>query len=471
MKKGRKLKNGLFLLPTVIILVTVSIMAVVSNYIIQGYISKVAMQLIGARLEVLDTYYNDGVYEGYYTEETEFLMSVYHLIFDEKGTLLYPCEPWESEKEQQRTMRIAKAYKSNTGLSLDGKKGKLFIGEETYYVNSKIYTGGYDGFFVRKNIGVGEKKPYVVLACTNITPVEEFQSILNKVLMGQLCLCGLIALMTITGVAGGIDRSFERLKRYIIKAGNRETLTEVPSFPYREFNEVADTVLHMSEMIEKAEKTQEQFFQNISHELRTPLMSIQGYAEGILFGAVKDVDKAAEAIVKNSKKMAELVDEILYLSRIDASEHLNKEKFGLQELICRCLWYMKGEADKRGIEIIYRPGEEEIMLLGDEKMIERAVSNILSNALRYAKSKIILTSEEESSKVVVKVTDDGDGIDEADLPHIFERFYKGKHGKTGIGLAITAEAVRKHGGTICVQASRGATTFIIELPEDAAATN
>ncbi len=114
--------------------------------------------------------------------------------------------------------------------------------------------------------------------------------------------------------------------------------------------------------------------------------------------------------------------------------------------------------------VISRLGEDELPVYGDEKLLERAVMNILSNALRYAETKIGILCDHTKKRIIIKIADDGHGISQEDKPHIFERFYKGKGGNTGIGLAITAEVIKKMGGSIQVQSSGSLTEFTLTLP-------
>ena len=97
-------------------------------------------------------------------------------------------------------------------------------------------------------------------------------------------------------------------------------------------------------------------------------------------------------------------------------------------------------------------------------MIERGIQNILSNALRYAHSEISASLTTRKGYAILTIIDDGDGISDKDLPHIFERFYKCKGGMTGIGLSITHEVIRRHNGTVTASTKDGHTIFTVTLP-------
>ena len=190
--------------------------------------------------------------------------------------------------------------------------------------------------------------------------------------------------------------------------------------------------------IEKEAERQQTFFQNASHELKTPLMAIQGYAEGIQAG-VMDAGGAAEVILAESDRMTELVEELLDISKID----MGRQLLAFSEMDVRELLYDSIRAVEPaaagGIAIVPDFPEEPVMVSCDDTRLRRAVTNILSNGVRYARSQLRLTCRADKRHVTIRIQDDGDGIAEADLPHIFDRFYMGKSGKSGIGLALTKE--------------------------------
>ena len=213
--------------------------------------------------------------------------------------------------------------------------------------------------------------------------------------------------------------------------------------------------------IEKEAERQQTFFQNASHELKTPLMAIQGYAEGIQAG-VMDTGSAAEVILEESDRMTELVDELLDISKIDMGrQQLALSETDIRELLYDSIRAVEPTAAASGITIAPDFPEEPIMVKCDDTQMRRAVTNILTNGLRYAHSQLCLTCRPDKRNVIIRIQDDGDGIAEGDLPHIFERFYMGKSGKSGIGLALTREIIHLHKGTI--RARNGDTGAVFEI--------
>ena len=215
--------------------------------------------------------------------------------------------------------------------------------------------------------------------------------------------------------------------------------------------------------IEKEAERQQTFFQNASHELKTPLMAIQGYAEGIQAG-VMDTGGAADVILEESDRMTELVEELLDISKID----MGRQRLTLSETDIRELLYDGIRAVEPiaagGIAIVPDFPEKPVMVSCDDTQLRRAVTNILSNGVRYARSELRLTCRADKRHVTIRIQDDGDGIAEEDIPHIFDRFYMGRSGKSGIGLALTKEIIHLHRGTIRAYNGETGAVFEISIP-------
>ena len=215
--------------------------------------------------------------------------------------------------------------------------------------------------------------------------------------------------------------------------------------------------------IEKEAERQQTFFQNASHELKTPLMAIQGYAEGIQAG-VMDTGGAADVILEESDRMTELVEELLDISKID----MGRQRLTLSETDIRELLYDGIRAVEPiaagGITIVPDFPEEPVMVSCDDTQLRRAVTNILSNGVRYARSELRLTCRADKRHVTIRIQDDGDGIAEEDIPHIFDRFYMGRSGKSGIGLALAKEIIHLHRGTIRAYNGETGAVFEISIP-------
>ena len=175
-----------------------------------------------------------------------------------------------------------------------------------------------------------------------------------------------------------------------------------------------------------------------------------------------DTASAAEVILEESDRMTELVEELLDISKIDMGrQQLALSETDIRELLYDSIRAVEPTAAASGITIVPDFPEEPVIVSCDDTRLRRAVTNILSNGVRYARSEMRLTCRADKRHVTIRIQDDGDGIAEADLPHIFDRFYMGKSGKSGIGLALTKEIIRLHKGTI--RAYNGDTGAVFEI--------
>ncbi|WP_321048452.1 sensor histidine kinase [Porcincola intestinalis] len=214
--------------------------------------------------------------------------------------------------------------------------------------------------------------------------------------------------------------------------------------------------VRMGISLELEQEKQKQFFENASHELKTPLMSIQGYAEGIGNGVIDDPKKASRVILTETDKMRDLVEEILALSRLESSQtKLHMESVILPDIINDCLMALEYEIRKRGLDVSINL--EQVKVQADPDQLGRVVMNLISNAVKYAESRIDISC----GKNFLRIVNDGDILDEEEKRHIFDRFYIGKRGGTGIGLALVHEIVAQHGWRIRVDNTAQGVAFTI----------
>lgn len=180
-------------------------------------------------------------------------------------------------------------------------------------------------------------------------------------------------------------------------------------------------------------------------------MSISGYAKGIEHGIFKEPETAAHTILEESGRLTELVTSLLTLSRIESRDNgtdISLQPVPLDEVLEDCLDRVSGLAVKKGIQVQIASYEEEEAVLGDGELICKVLENFLTNALRYAISEVTIRIRPEKKLTAISVEDDGNGIASKDLPHLFERCYKGNGGNFGIGLAIATSAAERMKGSV-----------------------
>ena len=217
-------------------------------------------------------------------------------------------------------------------------------------------------------------------------------------------------------------------------------------------------------VLDSKDKSMKDFFANASHELKTPLMAIRSYADGLENGLVEP-EKACAVITKEVDRMTGLVNVILEFSKLDSGTiQPNMAENDVREILYDAIQVIEQAAGQKGIEIVPDlPGP--MMFNCDEDMLFSAFSNILSNCVRYAQDRITITAVQQKSlaALTVRISNDGQLISEQDMAHLFEQFYKGAGGQTGIGMALSLEYIRLHQGNISVSVHEGNTLFEVML--------
>lgn len=186
--------------------------------------------------------------------------------------------------------------------------------------------------------------------------------------------------------------------------------------------------------------------QNLSHDLKTPLMSISGYAEGIKYGVLNDTQEAADVIINESKRLSGVVEKILILSDLDAlHKPISMNFIDLNAFLDDEVRSLDGYALKQNINIECDYESEFTNVLADSELLSTIVRNLLSNAIRYAKQTVEIKTFEKDDIIYLCVCDDGNGLSKEDLKYLFVRYYVGKTGHTGLGLAAAKSAAEYMG--------------------------
>ncbi len=302
-----------------------------------------------------------------------------------------------------------------------------------------------------------------LLTYVDVTSLLALTGRINLMLLIVILAAVILSVFLSRIFAGTIAKPVQMLSGFAHEIGRGDLRQQEFSFHDIEFDDLAVSMNGMVSDLNEARQKQEIFFQNVSHELRTPLTSIRGNAEGIVYG-VMEPQAAAKVILAESDKLGGMVEDILYLSRMSkAVPEGDAKPLDLREVLDLCVSEQHVDAEGKGIKFSFTFDEDPVLLPIREQDAQRLFGNLLSNAIRYAKSEIQLTCRTENGGVFVSVADDGPGIPAEDLPHIFERFYKGKGGKHGIGLAIAQAVAESCRGTLTAHNDGGAV-FELKFP-------
>ncbi|HEV2292960.1 MAG TPA: ATP-binding protein [Tepidisphaeraceae bacterium] len=225
------------------------------------------------------------------------------------------------------------------------------------------------------------------------------------------------------------------------------------------------------------EELRKEFVANVSHELRTPLTLISGFVETLRDGAFDDPERARQylaTVQKHSEQLANLIEDLLSLSRLESDSKLrNPRVLRLPALVEKVRELLLPAAQKKNQHLSVEVRGDPPPALADVADLERAISNLLDNAIKYTPEggtiRIVVSTQDRDP--LVQVIDSGVGIPAGDLPRVFERFYRvdrsrsREMGGTGLGLSIVKHVVQRHGGTIEAASTPGAgSCFTIRLP-------
>lgn len=301
------------------------------------------------------------------------------------------------------------------------------------------------------------------------TPIYDTGAILDQ--MSQFLLVIMIGIAAIVillfwFVAGSISGPLIRLSEAARGIGEKKFKKVETGATVKELLQLEHEINQMQEKLAQADQTERTFFQNASHELRTPLMSISGYAQGIQCGVFEDTAQAAGIILDESTRLTEVVDGILTLTRMDQLRYqVVPVEMSIESFVEERLELLEGFAFSQNKKLVFEPETEHKMIV-DAMLLERALSNVVSNCIRYAKVLVSVSVETQEEGVRIVIRDDGPGIPGEELSRIFDRFHKGKNGNHGLGLAIAKASLEYMGGTIHAESSPDGAVFVIELPHD-----
>jgi two-component system sensor histidine kinase BaeS len=257
-----------------------------------------------------------------------------------------------------------------------------------------------------------------------------------------------------------------------IAAGN--FALRVPASTQDEVGQLARAFNQMSESLEKIENLRRNLMIDVAHELRTPLTNIRGYLEALNDGVLPPSADTLSLLQDETQRIVQLVEDVLQLAKADAArDNLKLESADLSLLVNGALdVFARNFADK-AIQVKFSAPDDSIQLLADQNRLTRVFRNLTDNAAKYTPREGNVRVRVESDTQIARVCyiNSIDTLLPDDLPHIFERFYRGEksrsrqHGGAGIGLAIVKELVEAHKGKVSAQRMDGdLLQVLIELP-------
>jgi signal transduction histidine kinase len=235
---------------------------------------------------------------------------------------------------------------------------------------------------------------------------------------------------------------------------------------------LGDAFNSMADSLERAEVLRRRLVADVAHELRNPIAAARAQAEGMAEGVLVADTSRLDSLVEDLQHLSVLVDDLQDLAVAEAGRmHYEFSPVDLRELARRETERAASTAQD-GVCVVLGEAGADLWVMADERRLSQVLRNLLTNATRHtSQGSVTVSLTRKADRVEVRVTDTGEGIPEADLPHIFERFYRAdaaraaKTGGAGLGLAISKSIVEDHSGTMFAESTQGAgTTVGFSLP-------
>ncbi|HEY7293583.1 MAG TPA: ATP-binding protein [Dehalococcoidia bacterium] len=299
-----------------------------------------------------------------------------------------------------------------------------------------------------------------------------------------LAYAAVLAVAASSALAGSITAGLARLTDAVQHMASGQSGVRVAVHTADEVGALGEAFNAMAGQIEEAARTRQEMeaarrhlLAAVSHDLRTPLSAIRVMLEAIEDGVVDDaatIERYHRAMQGEVARLSGLIDDLFELSQIEAGAlGLNLERARVEHLIAETVEAMRAEAERAGVQLCSDVPAVLPPITADMQKLHRVLANLLANAVRHTPvgGTVCISAARSYGDIAIAVIDSGEGIAPEDLPHIFERFYRGEKsrsrsgGGAGLGLAIAHGLVQAHGGQIGVESAPGAgATFTVRLP-------
>ena len=238
-----------------------------------------------------------------------------------------------------------------------------------------------------------------------------------------------------------------------------------------ELGDLVGSVNAMADSLERSRALERQFLLSVSHDLRTPLTNIRGWAEALIDGAADDPVAVAAIIEGESRRLERLVGDLLLLARLEGTGFsYDLAEHDLGPIVDDAVDGLRRDAAERGVDLAVRGSETALRAVVDPDRFGQIVANLVGNAIRFAAGTVLITLWSAEGRIHLAVADDGPGLADADLPHVFERLYVAQHNPeiaesgNGLGLAIVRELAEGMGGEATARrATGGGAEFVVSF--------
>lgn len=308
----------------------------------------------------------------------------------------------------------------------------------------------------------GNERGYI---CASLRSIFSSLKRANEILLIIIAISAVALIIASHIIADNISKPIKELSDHMEVIGDGDFSHVRVSENSTELHKLTANINDMLTKLQAYNDAHTVSLQNLSHDLRTPLMSISGYAEGIKYGVIER-ETAADVIISESKKLTGVVEKILILSELDTlNQPINMIPINLFDFLNGEIERIDGYAMSRRVTIRIGTENRSFTVLADRQLLSTIVQNLLSNAIRYAEEFVDIKAFEQDGKISVSVRDDGAGLSEKDMEHLFARYYVGETGHSGLGLSAAKSSAEYMGCTIRGENSpHGGAIFTVTFP-------
>ena len=294
----------------------------------------------------------------------------------------------------------------------------------------------------------------------------------------DLCLFALLCFVVVfyvvqlrveTFIYKRVKKIYDDLKLLESSSFSKSQITTDMATLTQEIDKYAKNKKMEIETLKVREQYRKEFIGNVSHELKTPLFTVQGYISTLIEGAFKDeklLQKYLDRADKGVERLTYILNDLDMITKLETGDLiLTKETFDIVKLINHVFDQLEIKASKKDITLMFdREYTEPIMVKGDKQRLQQVVSNLIVNSIKYGNTQGTTEISIENlikNKVIIRVTDNGEGIEQEHLPRLFERFYRvdksgsRKEGGSGLGLAIVKHIIEAHSEQIYIESQLG----------------
>jgi len=334
-------------------------------------------------------------------------------------------------------------------------------------------------FYVAYPVRAAGKTAGVIRVGVPLTNIEQRLRHDLIVFLEIIVATGIVTVLISLWLAKRVNRPMQEMSAMAKKIARSGDISEfVPVLRRDEIGELGLSFNQMIGRLREQERLRQEFIANASHELKTPTMAIGSVVSALQAGAGEDAtlrNQFLSSLERLVERQTSLLSDLLDITRLDAAlERVSQDKVSVGQLINDAVEQVRAQAQKKNLELEIQANTDHLMVLGNAIQLQRALVNILTNAVNFSPADSIVsvfTKLPDSDHVQIKIEDNGPGIDPADLPHIFERFYRADKarsrasGGSGLGLAITLEILARHHGTVEAESTLGkGAVFTVTLP-------